>query len=526
MPFILLVLIFSGLRAQNTVIHLVDSCFGIPEIGISFPASNNLVSGDADLLYWTGDAWAGQWPTNTVNLPPPPGSGSCRAIWLGDPLTWTPGGEYFAARFYPPLVAGTSYVIELTYASNGSGSSGQFAPRFSTSATTSLSSAVFVSNLPAAGTSWENNTLNFVATQAQAGHEWLIIKSNNSGSGMILSNCDTCRVPSVISNCTFSLGNDTTICSNTSILLGHNLPGSTYTWNTGNTSPFLSTGAAGTYWLQVNIGSCEYRDSITIFHTAPPAINLGDDIKACSCDTVIKITGNTAGQYLWSTGDATSALTLNIKDRQIRKTYSTTVTNTYGCTASDAVNVEIRCLNAQGVVQDPMGGAVLSGHAASLHVLTSGYIGQFSYQWQPANKLDDSAFYEVNTTPLYDTTTFYVVVTDDMGCRASDQVTIPVISPTLYVIPTAFTPNNDGINDVFGPVVKNANLNDVIKSITVYDRWGQLLYRGIAPWDGKVNGELQPPGNYSYTIEFLLPYEENPAEDKLKTATGMLSLLR
>jgi gliding motility-associated-like protein len=75
--------------------------------------------------------------------------------------------------------------------------------------------------------------------------------------------------------------------------------------------------------------------------------------------------------------------------------------------------------------------------------------------------------------------------------------------PRLY-IPNAFTPNNDGINDVFYPQL--TFVSDDTFSFIVFDRWGNKLIELIDPtkgWDGKMdNGETYAPGVYAYTIRY------------------------
>lgn len=79
----------------------------------------------------------------------------------------------------------------------------------------------------------------------------------------------------------------------------------------------------------------------------------------------------------------------------------------------------------------------------------------------------------------------------------------------VYNIPNSFTPNNDGLNDVFnfytlfmtGETI--SNVTDF--EIEIYSHWGQLIHYGTdinKPWDGTAKGEIQPPGVYKYRIKF------------------------
>ena len=73
----------------------------------------------------------------------------------------------------------------------------------------------------------------------------------------------------------------------------------------------------------------------------------------------------------------------------------------------------------------------------------------------------------------------------DGGCSADTTWQI-----ALRKIPNGFTPNSDGVNDVFMPGTE----------LTIINRWGQEVFSGIDGWDGKVNGEMSTPGTYYYII--------------------------
>jgi gliding motility-associated-like protein len=99
------------------------------------------------------------------------------------------------------------------------------------------------------------------------------------------------------------------------------------------------------------------------------------------------------------------------------------------------------------------------------------------------------------------------MVTDETGCIATDSVRIAVIKNRPVYIPNAFSPNNDGPNDLFtvyaGPAVES------VQSLRVFDRWGNLVFeRGeFAPndesmgWDGRFDGRLMNGGVFVYFAE-------------------------
>ena len=123
--------------------------------------------------------------------------------------------------------------------------------------------------------------------------------------------------------------------------------------------------------------------------------------------------------------------------------------------------------------------------------------GGVSYQWNKEGGTQSSF-----TTKMVEKTYFEVIVTNQNGCKDTAYIWL-TIYPEIE-IPTVFSPNQDGINEIIGPVIKG----DVkINSYKIYNRWGQTVFEGGGTdifWDGKFNGTSQPQGTYVFTIEYLI----------------------
>jgi gliding motility-associated-like protein len=99
----------------------------------------------------------------------------------------------------------------------------------------------------------------------------------------------------------------------------------------------------------------------------------------------------------------------------------------------------------------------------------------------------------------------YVVsytVTDSFGCQNTAQKSIKVYSNCFIAVPTAFTPNHDGINDYLHPLnaIKASNLE-----FRIFNRWGQLVFKTNdwkTGWDGTINGKPQGSGTYVWFLHF------------------------
>ena len=114
--------------------------------------------------------------------------------------------------------------------------------------------------------------------------------------------------------------------------------------------------------------------------------------------------------------------------------------------------------------------------------------------------------------------TYWVEVTDSNNCSGKDSIQIYPCEKLL--VPNAFTPNGDGINDVFKPAVYGTVVN---YTLTIYNRWGQMIFKSRDPgkgWDGTLSGVPQPGDIYVWNCLYQLL--GNKPDDK----SGTVMLIR
>ncbi len=194
-----------------------------------------------------------------------------------------------------------------------------------------------------------------------------------------------------------------------------NIPGATYTWSTGQTSDSISVSTSGTYSITVNHAAtgCVLKDTIAIdFYTHPPS-GLPASLTVCS-DTGAILTSKPYAQTRWNTGDTTSAITANSSG-----IYFVTVTDNFGCSNTDSVNVTIYALPSSGL---PASLTVCSDTGA---ILTSK-----PYSKTLWNTGDTTSAITVNSSGIY-----FVTVTDSLGCSNTDSVNV-----TIYALPSSGLP--------------------------------------------------------------------------------------
>jgi gliding motility-associated-like protein len=120
--------------------------------------------------------------------------------------------------------------------------------------------------------------------------------------------------------------------------------------------------------------------------------------------------------------------------------------------------------------------------------------GYSSYLWQDGST---GQYYTATNVGTY-----LVTVTDSHGCKGSDSVQLKSCDSTLFV-PNAFTPNGDGLNDVFKVVYSEDNITSF--SMRIFDRWGELVFESTditKGWDGKIKNKLAPTGTYVWIITY------------------------
>jgi len=143
-----------------------------------------------------------------------------------------------------------------------------------------------------------------------------------------------------------------------------------------------------------------------------------------------------------------------------------------------------------------------------------------NYTWTPAG-----FFYNGNTTATVSanvTFTGYIHLTtkDNWGCINKDSVYVNAKSCCDIFIPNAFSPNNDGKNDIFRIV---SQPNQDIHQFRIVNRWGQTVFQTVSMyigWDGSFNGKAQDPGTYFYYVKYTC------SDGTIKEKSGDFMLVR
>jgi gliding motility-associated-like protein len=165
--------------------------------------------------------------------------------------------------------------------------------------------------------------------------------------------------------------------------------------------------------------------------------------------------------------------------------------------------------------------SIIAGESTQLSITPSG-----DYQnlvWSPNYNISNIYSADPTVSPRQDTT-YYVTAEDQYHCLVSAQILVTVVGNDEpdFLMPTAFSPNGDGNNDIYRPVIKNGPLD--VLSFQIYDRWGQKVYdneiTGVVGWDGTYRNIKQPIGVYIYYIQVKL------SSGNVVKQSGNLTLIR
>jgi gliding motility-associated-like protein len=139
------------------------------------------------------------------------------------------------------------------------------------------------------------------------------------------------------------------------------------------------------------------------------------------------------------------------------------------------------------------------------------------YKWISGSGLDCDTCRTTLARPV-ENTIYGVQTLTGKNCKTTDSVTVTVTHDLSFFIPNAFSPDNNGLNDVFRVKAKGV----AGFSLNIYNRVGKLLFTTTDPkqgWDGRYGIDLQPMGTYIYLLRYFYYGEENKWREKRGTIT-------
>lgn len=258
---------------------------------------------------------------------------------------------------------------------------------------------------------------------------------------------------------------------------------------------------AGHYRVFVKDGNgCTTAQNADVTFTSDITVRTMPDTTICVGQSVTLATASNGRNFSWvpQNGlDNTGALE-PVAAPEATTQYVITATKGF-CTQTDTVQVRVSPKIEVNVTPD----ALIEYNVPFQLNATSPQIRNYAgatFLWTPADGLSDASI-QSPIAVLQENQLYTVDVTSEQGCMGSGQVNLSVKRQESIIIPTAFSPNGDGKNEMLLPVV-----NDIasIRYFRIYNRWGQLVFftdQLNTGWDGTFKGNTAVSGTYVWQIE-------------------------
>jgi gliding motility-associated-like protein len=295
---------------------------------------------------------------------------------------------------------------------------------------------------------------------------------------------------------------DTTICKNSSVQIFAG-GGNMYSWlpasslnNANISNPIASPASTTKYVVTItNNSACSNSDSVLIIIKPGAVFSVSPNSSVCiQSDMQLLASGGTS--YAWSPALYLSNANINnpVATPDASVTYTVTIHDST-CNETGVLTTVLTTLPPPDVSAYKSGDITCSLSSSQLTAA-----GAQSYTWTPATTLNNPLLSNPVASPA-DNTIYIVVGTSIDGCSNSDTVTVKVDFNTksLYLLPNAFTPNGDGLNDCFG--MKSWRLIEL--DFSIYNRWGERVFHTTDPakcWDGTYKGRSQSSDVFVYTL--------------------------
>ena len=214
--------------------------------------------------------------------------------------------------------------------------------------------------------------------------------------------------------------------------------------------------------------------------------------------------------YLWSDGSTESIFEIDQG-------------GTYGVTVSTGCDVAEETIDVETIdLQLDLGPEIEVFLGDSIEIVPDifPFSGTFDYTWSSTSESDWCADCPIQTDQPFFDGWYYLTVSNGNGCTATDSVFVLVIKDRNIYVPNAFSPNSNGINDVF--FIQSRTAVELL-SFRIFSRWGELVFEqeggytneeGMG-WDGTFRGKTAGMGVYVYvaTLRYLDGLEQKISGD-------------
>ena len=334
-----------------------------------------------------------------------------------------------------------------------------------------------------------------------------------SGSNGICTSSKISTVTVLINHTHITLNGALGLCTGDSVKLSTTTTFTNYTWSTGQHTPSIEVTHAGLYTVNtIDNNGCRGLDTIKILEDSPVALPL-QDTTVCSGTTVQLQVTQGSYTYLWTpnTGLNHDNIYNPVANPTNTTIYMVSVTNGV-CVNTNTLTVFVK--PSPVITVNPKYSVVTQGESVFIHATAND-----TCYWYPADYLSCTNCNTTMSTPDADIT-YTITTTNSEGCTTATTATVHIQIESTFYIPNTFTPNNDGMNEMFKPLA--THIHDY--KIDIFDRWGLLIFQSTDldhGWDGTYKGGKCQQDVYVYKVEYV----DDP-ENRTHTKAGQVNLIR
>lgn len=291
---------------------------------------------------------------------------------------------------------------------------------------------------------------------------------------------------------------DKIICEGERIALAMQSNGATFIWSPTVTfdnptllQPTVAPTVTTKYYLNAFLGVCKALDSVMVYVNAAPFANPGLDVSICYGQSV-QLNASGGISYQWTPSTYLSSATVAnpvVEKPQHTMIYQLEVTDSKNCKSLQFSSVKVEVIPPTKVFAGN-DTTIKINEPFQLFAKDLNNSGFTSYLWSPGigmiNNNISNPIISIDRDILYT-----VTATTPAGCEAKDEISIKVYKEPEIYVPTAFTPNGDGRNDILYAVPVGIR---EFKRFSVYNRGGQLVFStkdASIGWDGRLKGVVR-----------------------------------
>ena len=262
------------------------------------------------------------------------------------------------------------------------------------------------------------------------------------------------------------------------------------------------------YFRLTDQEGCSVTDQVHIENLGIDA-HIQDNVDLCTPESGTLVVINNSDEpitsYEWETAEGIISTDLTTEMIEVNPEeateYTVTLKNAIGCEATLKETVDVSDL--EDIIALPQRDTIFKGEFTTIDILP---VGDYNIEWNPNPTLNNPSSFNPTATPE-ETTTYTVKITDNKtGCETTREVTIhvkivPCGEPNVF-FPNAFSPNDDGVNDVL--MVRGSAIAEV--NFIIYNRWGEKVFESNSQeqgWNGYHKGQKVSPDVYGYYLKVI-----------------------